>query len=368
MDWDDPNEDAIPEITTRRGYLLKDVSRSFLQALSESGPIASGKVIHFTADLLASGGLPLWQKLCWDYTYDHIGVASPRIFLFLSTRFKRMNEIFAKNTVESFCNIPEMQQHAAEIVLIMQMCPKKTKTKFPTVPPETHENEEWLRSILRTTDKAAVRKVWQRNADLEPMLHAGNEMVYAITEGATERALFWVKWLLEEDAMVRKKYGSGLTTVERGPADGKPAQRASVGYYLLFVLTEVYKEFAEKGMMRMHEEFQSLINMYKSTDQKNTQRRKLDTIGIMVQLLTDVPKWKVPAAPSLVTDPTQLARMVGQTEIFFREVLNLPVLKKPIPATVTGLKQKKAKEPSKEAMLQKRLELIDQAAMSYYKM
>jgi len=368
MDWDDPNEDVIPEITTRKGYTLKDVSRNFLQALSESGPIASGKVIHFTADLLASGGLPLWQKLCWDYTYDHIGVASPRIFLFLSTRFKKMNEIFAKNTIESFCNISEMQQHAAEIVLILQMCPKKTKTKMPTVSPDTHENEEWLRSVLRTTDKAAVRKVWQRNADLEPMLHAGNEMVYAITEGATERALFWVKWLLEEDALIRKKYGSGLTTVERGPADGKPVQRASVGYYILFVITEVYKEFAEKGMMRMHEEFQSLINIYKSTDQKNTQRRKLDTLGIMIQLLTDVPKWKVPAAPSLVTDPTQLAHMVGQTELFFKEVLQMPILKKPIPATITGLKQKKAKEPSKEALLQKRLDMIDQAAMSYYKM
>ena len=66
MDWDDSKEDAIPEITTRRGYLLKDVSRSFLQALGESGPIAAGKLLHFTADLIASGGLPLWQKMCWD--------------------------------------------------------------------------------------------------------------------------------------------------------------------------------------------------------------------------------------------------------------------------------------------------------------
>ena len=126
MDWDE-NEDVIPEITTRKGYVLKDASRSFLQALSESGPIASGKVMHYTADLLASGGLALWQKLCWDYTYDHIGVASPRIFLFLSTRFKKMIEIFTKNTIESFCNISEMQQHAAEIVLILQSVLKKQK-------------------------------------------------------------------------------------------------------------------------------------------------------------------------------------------------------------------------------------------------
>ena len=92
----------------------------------------------------------------------------------------------------------------------------------------------------------------------------------------------------------------------------------------------------------MHEEFQSLLDIYRSSDPKNTQRRKLDTIAIMVQLLTDVPKWKVPAAPSLVTDSISLARMVGQSETFFKEVLFLPLLKKPIPSTITGLKQKKA--------------------------
>jgi hypothetical protein len=35
---------------------------------------------------------------------------------------------------------------------------------------------------------------------------------------------------------------------------------------------------------------------------------------------------------------------------------------------VTGLKQKKAKEPSKEEQLQQRLEMINQATMSFYKM
>jgi DNA-binding NarL/FixJ family response regulator len=37
MDWDDPNEDAIPEITTRKGYLLKDQSpQKLLDAIRTS--------------------------------------------------------------------------------------------------------------------------------------------------------------------------------------------------------------------------------------------------------------------------------------------------------------------------------------------
>jgi hypothetical protein len=76
----------------------------------------------------------------------------------------------------------------------------------------------------------------------------------------------------------------------------------------------------------------------------------------------------VPAAPSLVSDSTKLERMMSQTETFFREVLALPLPAKLLPATVTGLKQKKAKEPSKEEKLQKQLDLIDQAAMTFYKL
>jgi hypothetical protein len=255
----------------------------------------------------------------------------------------------------------------AEIALILQACPKKTKPKMPSVPTDTHDNENWLRGVLRTTDKAAVRKVWQRNTDMEPMLHAGNEMVFAITEGATERALFWAKWLLEEDALIRKRHGSGLTTLERGPPQFKPAQRSSVGYYLIAVLAEVYKEFAEKGMVRMHEEFQALLDLYRG-DLRNAQKRKMDILALMVQILTDVPKWKVPAAPSLVLDATLLDRMVSQSETFFREVLMLPLPQKLLPATVTGMKKKKAKEPSKEDRLKQQLEMIDAAAMSFYKM
>jgi hypothetical protein len=365
MDYDEEKEH---EITSRRGYRLKDLARAFIQNLGDAGSIASGKLLHFTADMITSGGLLLWEKLCWEYAFEHIGVASPRIFHYLLRKFKEMKEKSAKLAFDAFCRSTDIQQQAAEIALILQSCPKKSKTKMPSVPLETHENENWLRSVLQTTDKAAVRKVWQRSGDLEPMLHAGNEMVFAITEGASERALFWIKWLLEEDAIIKKKYGSGLTTLDRGPPHLKAAQKASVGYYILSILAEVYKEFAEKGMVRMHEEFQALLDVYRAADPRNTQKRKMDTLAVMIQILTEVPKWKVPAAPSLVTDPKKLERMVSQSDGFFREVLMLPLPIKLLPATVTGLKKKKVKEPSKEDRLKQQLEMIDQAAMSFYKM
>jgi hypothetical protein len=368
MEFDEYDERKEHEIVSRMGYPLKDLARSFTQTLSETGPEAMGKLLHYSADMITSGGLRLWEKLLWDYAYDHIGVASPRVFLYLYKKFAELDDHARKHPFETFCKLSTIQELVSEIALIVQLCPKRTKTKYPSVPSETHENEEWLRGNLLTTDRQAVRRVWQRNTDLEPMLHAANEMVYAITGGGTERALFWVKWLMEEDQLTRKKYNSGLTTLERGPANLNTKQRTSVGYYLINVLAECYKEMSEKGMMRMHQEFQALLDIYRASDPMNTHKRRMDTIAIMIQLLTDVPKWKVPASPSLVQDPTTLQRAISQSAHFFGEVLRYPIPAKLLPARVTGLKKKKPKEPSKEERLEAQLAMIDQAAMSFYRM
>lgn len=367
MDYTEEDYDKQEEIISRKGYKLKDLARSFTQCLGEAGPIASGKLLHFTADIICSGGMELWQKLSWEYAFSHVGVASPRIFHYLLKKFRELNEISVKLSFNLFCQNADVQQKVSELVLILQACPKKAQPKMPTVPSDTHDNEQWLRSVLRSTDKLAVRKVWQRSSDLEQLLHAGNEMVYAITESATERALFWVKWLQEEDAIYRKKYGAGLSTAERGPPQFNNKQKSAVGFYIINILAEVYKEFAEKGMMRMHEEFQALLDIYRSTDFRISQRRKLDTIGIMIQLLTDVPKWKVPAAPSLVIDNVSLQRAINQAPAFFKEVLAYPLPAKPLPANVGSLKQKKVKDETKQDKIEKQLALMDQFAMGYYK-
>lgn len=363
---EEDKEEEEGRIISRMGYQLKDLAQSFTACLAETGPVAVGKLLHFTADMITSGGLILWQRLLWDYTYDHIGTASPRIFLYLFRKFKALSDHARKYTVDVFCSSKEVQELASEIALIVQGCPKKPKIKYPTVPPDTHDNDEWLRLALTTTDKAVVRRVWRRESDMEPMLHAGNQMVYSITEGATESALFWVKWLFEEDGIMRKKYGQGLTTAERGPAHFSASQRTTMGYYLVMILAETYKELAEKGMIRMNEEFQALLDIYRCI--ATAARRKMDTIALMIQLLVEVPKWKVPAAPALSHDPAQLQRIVSQSGSFYTEVLSHPLPRRLLPEKVVGLKKKKAKEPTKEEKLQRQLDLMDQAMMSYYKM
>jgi len=359
-------KDIVEEPISRKGYLLKDLARSFLQVLGETGPVASGKLLHFTADLICSGGLDLWQTLCWDHAFQHISVAQPRVFVYMKKKFAELGEKNAALPFTTFLNSPAVQQGTFEIVLILQGCPKKGKAKTPSVPEETHQNDVWFRSNARSGDKAAVRKAWDRSHDLTQLLQAGNELIAAVTEGALERALFWMKWLQEEDAIMRKSLGGGLTTYERGPATLSSKQRTNVSYFICAILAEAYKEFAAKGIIRMHEEFQTLLDLYRSVDKHLGAARRQDILVLMIQILTEVVRWKVPAAPTLVKDPIVLGRAVGQAEVFYKEILALPLPAKPLPSRVGAIGKKKVLVTSKEDHLNHHLQSVDDAIMNFY--
>lgn len=354
------------EPISRKGYALKDLVRNFAQVIGETGPDATGRLLHYTADFICSGGIELWQRLCWDYAFDHIGLASPRIFVFLKLKLADITQKAHDLPAIRFMSSTEIQRGCAEIVLILQMCPKKAKVKWPTVPQDTHLNDEWLYRSAQSSDKAAVRKVYSSSSDLPSLQMAANEMVQAITDGALEKALFWVRWVIEEDLQLRKKYNAGLTSTERGPATMGTKQRQHPGFFLCSVLAEAYKEFAEKHQIRLHEEFQCLLDIYRSTDKTSSAKRRQDSLILMVQILTEVPRWKVPAAPSLIKDPIVLARAVTHADMFFEEMLRLPLPLKPLPSKVGSLAQKKVKDTSKNDMIEAHLNNADRAIMEFY--
>jgi hypothetical protein len=358
--------DPVEIPLTRKGYALKDLARSFLQVLGETGPVASGKLLHYTADLICSGGLDLWQHLCWDFAFQHIGIASPRIFVYLKKKFAELNEANGRLPFTTFIENLQVQQGTFEAVLILQGCPKKLKAKVPSVPDETHNSEVWFLSNARSSDRASVRKAWDHARDMPALRQAGNEMVTAITDGALEKTLFWMRWIQEEDAMLKKQFGAGLTTFERGPATLNPKQRANVSFFICSVAAEAYKEFATKGMVRLHEEFQTLLDLYRSEDKHLGAARRQDILVLLLQILTEVPRWKVPAAPTLVKDAVVLARAVGQAEIFYGEILALPLPKKPLPSRVGAVGKKKVLVTTKEDHLTHHLQSVDDVIMNFY--
>ena len=304
---------------TRCGYKPGESLRAFENALLESGAVAAGKTLHFSADILCSGGYDVWVRSLWDFAIDHVGVASPRLFVYLKKRIHELDELFKKLPDETLYHSDEFHTRGGEIVIVLREVPRRPKVAWPKVGPETHI-EGWIKNVASAGETAALRRVWKGEGDMMLLRLAGAEFLKAITDGSLEKTLYWVKWLFEEEAHMRKEMkGSSLTNIGRGPASSK-----DVGHFIAELLAEAYKEMAAAKLIRMAEEFQCLLDLWRGADSRVSPSGRKKVLAIMAQILCEVPRWKVPAAPALIQDPIQVSRAVSQSNKFFKEVLAHP--------------------------------------------
>jgi hypothetical protein len=312
---------------TRCGYLVPEAYSCYEKAIGEVGATASGKALHFAADLICSGGLDIWIRGAYSYALQHIGLANPRIFVYLRQRIQELDAKSKTLMQESFYSNSEVQAAVAETVLILQICPKKSKVAWPKVDDNT-KHPGWIRTVASAPETKATRTVWDGTSDQPALYLASNELCKAIEDGASERALFWIRWTLEEDARIRKDTKNhGLTNKERGPATGGAAKtRTEAGHYLAALLFEIYKDLSTKGLLRMNEEVAELIRLWRGGEMRMPSRFRRDCLALLTMICCEVPRWKVPAAPTLVPDPIKLSRAVAQAPAFFREVLSYRAL------------------------------------------
>jgi hypothetical protein len=320
-------EDKRPR--TRCGYLVPEAYSCYEQALGEVGAAASGKALHFAADLICSGGLDIWIRGVYSYSVQHINLGNPRIFSYLRTRVAELDKKAEQLPQDNFFTHPDVQSNISEVVLILQLCPKHAKVSWPKVDENT-KRDGWIRGVAGAAEHRATRKIWSNEGDSPTLYLVGNEMCKAVQEGSTERTLFWIRWTIDEDARIRKETkGAGLTNRERGPAGSNKKQSTDSGHYLCAVLVELYREMAEKGVLKMNEEFQELVRLWRGGEHRMAARLRRDCLGLMAMILCEVPRWKTPSSPPLVPDPMRLSRAVTQSTSFFNEVL----AHRPLPLT-----------------------------------
>ena len=333
---------------TRMGYDPRELIKVYGQLFLQQGTISTGKIIHLTADIICSGGYTQWKKFTYNYCFDHIGLASPRIFMYIQKRHQELATQMDKYPVDIFYSLNEIQKVFAEMALVIQCQPRRTKPKAPPVPGHSILNEEWLSSQKRSVPSVAVDKIWVRAQDGIHRYRAANEMLAACEEGATERALFWLKWCLEEDAALIKK-GEGLQK-----------DKNMCGFFLASCMAEAYKDLVKQNRIRMNEEFQNLLDLFRKSEYGLGKKNRIDCLVLMVQVLSEVPRWKVPAASPLARDPVFLGRVLGQAPLFFKEVME----RQQVPSMIWKIKGKPAVDGNKKKDISKDKAESQQDAMS----
>ena len=355
-----------PVVRTRFGYDAKDCVRSLQEVLAQAGPSATGKALHYSADIICSGGFEIWIRLIWSYVFQHVHLTSLRIFVYLQERTKNLEERVKCLDMEELYRDPEFQQRAAEIVLVVQTLPRTSKLVWPKVPEETHDRV-WIQSVQLPRESEAVRKVWEPAQDQPILRLVGNQILAACEEVNIEKGLFWLKWILDEDKIVRaSNNGFTITTSRRsGNASGK-VDKNEIGYYVAAVLAEAYKDLARRGLIRMHEEFQSLIDMWRGKQARLSSRQRHECLALMILVISEVPRWKVPAAQPLVKDPLVMSRAVQQSVRFFQEIVIKPPVTGIVPKDLTGAsKKKKVVAGAKATTMEDQMRLMDEMVMAF---
>ena len=360
-----------PIVRTRFGYDARDCVKSLQEVLSQSGPAATGKALHYTADLICSGGFEIWIRLIWSFVFQHVHLTSLRIFVYLQQRTRDLEEALKVLDIEEAYKSAEFQHRVSELTIVVQTLPRQSKVIWPKIPEETHD-KIWLQSVPKVKDSDAVNKVWDSQHDQPLLRFVGNQVLFACQEVNVERALFWLKWLLDEDKRVRKTMNGlgSLTTSRRSGLGGVKVDKSEIGFYIAAVLAEAYKDLARRGLVRMHEEFQELLNLWRGKQARLSAKQKQECLAFMILVITEVPRWKVPAAQPLIKDPTVMSRAVQQSVRFFQEILVKPKVNSIMPKDITGGKTtKKSKavlvDTGKQDSSDDKMRLMDEMVMAF---
>jgi hypothetical protein len=360
-----------PIVRTRFGYDARDCVKSLQEVLSQSGPAATGKALHYTADLICSGGFEIWIRLIWSFVFQHVHLTSLRIFVYLQQRTKDLEEALKVLDIEEAYKSAEFQHRVSELTIVVQTLPRQSKVIWPKIPEETHD-KVWLQSVPKVKDSDAVNKVWDSQHDQPLLRFVGNQILFACQEVNVERALFWLKWLLDEDKRVRKTMNGlgSLTTSRRSGLGSAKVDKSEIGFYIAAVLAEAYKDLARRGLVRMHEEFQELLNLWRGKQARLSAKQKQECLAFMILVITEVPRWKVPAAQPLIKDPTVMSRAVQQSVRFFQEILVKPKVNSILPKDITGGKSTKGAKlllvnAGKQDSSDDKMRLMDEMVMAF---
>jgi hypothetical protein len=354
-----------PSVKTRFGYDARDCVKSLQDVLAQSGPSATGKALHYTADLICSGGYEIWIRLIWSFVFQHVHLASLRIFVYLQDKTKILDDQMISLDMEALYRESEFQQHISEVILVVQTLPRQGKVTWPRVSEETH-HPDWIQTVPHVKESEAVRKVWNSQHDQPILRIVANQILFACEEVNIQRALFWLRWILDEDKRVRGM-GSGytLTTARRTGTGSIKLDKAEIGYYIAAVLAEAYKDIARRGLIRMHEEFQILIDLFRGKQTRLTSRQKQECLAFMILVVSEVPRWKIPAAQPLVKDPVIMTRAVQQSVKFFQEILTKPPVPSVVPKDIIGSVKKLPKPTIKTSSSEDKMRLMDEMVMAF---
>jgi len=189
------------------GYNISQASAALDKAIMED---KIEPALHWCLQLFLSGIITsLWSKLL-SFASKQINMYNPKLPEFILNKNHQWQSIidnskFAKDNILLLRNHPAIRLLLAEMVAVLVLSKKRKINQLPKI-----KKEEFIidtfKSKLEAKDNRLVENI-VADGDPSEIRIAINEMAYHIYHKNTNKALYWLNWILEWEKINSKKYG-----------------------------------------------------------------------------------------------------------------------------------------------------------------
>ena len=199
------------------GYNILQASSALEKALIED---KLEPALHWCLQLFLSGILNgLWSKLL-SFISKNINIYNPSIPEFIYNKNQQWESIidnikFTKDNVLQLRNHPTVRLLLAEMIAVIILSKKRKLNLLPKI-----KKEEFIIDKFKSKLEAKDNKIIEKHIfdeDPSEIRIAVNEMANHIYNKNTNKALYWLNWIVEWEKINSKKYGKyecALRTIE----------------------------------------------------------------------------------------------------------------------------------------------------------
>ena len=189
------------------GYNIAQASNALDKAIIEE---KIEPALHWSLQLFLSGIVnPLWSKL-FSFASKQINIYNPKLPEFLFNKNQQWQHIidnskFTKDNVLLLRNHPTVRLLLAEMVTVLVLSKKRKINQLPKI-----KKEEFIIDIFKSKLEAKDNRLVETiitDEDPSEIRIAINEMAHHIHHKNTNKALYWMNWIIEWEKINSKKYG-----------------------------------------------------------------------------------------------------------------------------------------------------------------
>lgn len=281
--------------------------------------LASGKVesaCYWGGELLCAGHFfDLWESIIL-YVSRYIHLGNPRLPIYIAMRFENFKTILSNGYVDNelrLRNNPKIRQLFAEIIAVL--CFSRKKHTFEPVKIKKQEEFDmtFIASKLKAPSVNYAQKIFLQT-DPKELFIAVNELAYHLTRSSKNAvtACYWLEWLLEYEALCKKRKEKCLCERREFAAVQDKYQMDPVW----LIWDAILKESGARKNQAIDKVIKAILSIFCIKFTSGVTKRRRFLIYFAISLLTE----SIDFAVEIVNNKSQVDAIVKKIDLVYRDI------------------------------------------------